>query len=231
MGGDPVDRGQDRLLWRDAAQVGPPSRARPGPAGRTDDGRARADQGAGAGGPRAAAGQRDPEEGVGVFCPGGARPPVRGHDRLHRRSPGDLRGRADLQGSADRPVDVPRPCRATGRSRRLPARAKRGRGADGRDPARVRGELPRLRRAQGLAAARPRGDRGGALHGRPADASDGPGGRRARQEGPDDRSPIRRRPARSTGSTGSSRPRARTGCGSRILPTSRPGAASSTSPS
>ena len=33
-------------------------------------------EGAGARGPRAAAGQRDPAQGVGVFCPGGARPPV-----------------------------------------------------------------------------------------------------------------------------------------------------------
>ena len=50
-----------------------------------------------------------------------------------------------------------------------------GCGAHGRDPARVRGELPRLRRAQGLAAARPRGDRGRPLHGRAADAGDGLG--------------------------------------------------------
>ena len=47
-----------------------------GAAAGRDDGRARADQGAGAGEPRAAAGQRDPAQGVGVFCPGGARPPV-----------------------------------------------------------------------------------------------------------------------------------------------------------
>ena len=41
-----------------------------------DDGRSRADQGAGAGEPRASAGQRDFAQGVGLFCPGGARPPV-----------------------------------------------------------------------------------------------------------------------------------------------------------
>ena len=35
-----------------------------------------ADQGAGAGEPGAAPGERDPAQGVGVFCPGGARPPV-----------------------------------------------------------------------------------------------------------------------------------------------------------
>src|SRR3712207_6790788 len=39
-------------------------------------GGAGADQGAGAGEPRTAPGQRDPPEGVGVFCPGGARPPL-----------------------------------------------------------------------------------------------------------------------------------------------------------
>src|SRR5919202_6106054 len=76
MGRDPVDRGQDRLLWRDAAQVGAPSRARSRQGYRADHGRARADQGAGAGEPRAPAGQRDPQEGERVFCPGGARPPV-----------------------------------------------------------------------------------------------------------------------------------------------------------
>ena len=36
----------------------------------------RSDQGAGAREPRAAAGQRDPAQGVGVFCSGGARPPL-----------------------------------------------------------------------------------------------------------------------------------------------------------
>jgi transposase-like protein len=30
-----------------------------------------------------------------------------GHDRLHRRSPWGLWGRADLQGAADRPVNLP----------------------------------------------------------------------------------------------------------------------------
>jgi len=39
-----------------------------------------------------------------------------GHDRLHRRSPQGLWGRADLQGAADRPVNLPRSCLATERS-------------------------------------------------------------------------------------------------------------------
>jgi transposase-like protein len=41
-----------------------------------------------------------------------------GHDRVHRRSPRRPWGRADLQGAADRPVDVPQPhcpSRRTGR--------------------------------------------------------------------------------------------------------------------
>ena len=38
------------------------------------------------------------------------------HDCLHRRSPGGLRGRADLQAAADRPVDLPRPCGQAARS-------------------------------------------------------------------------------------------------------------------
>ena len=38
------------------------------------------------------------------------------HDRVHRRSPRRLRGRADLQGAADRPVDLPCPCCLPGRS-------------------------------------------------------------------------------------------------------------------
>ncbi len=42
MGRDPVDRGQNRLLWRNAAQVGPSGRARPGVrAGPTTDERER----------------------------------------------------------------------------------------------------------------------------------------------------------------------------------------------
>jgi transposase-like protein len=41
MGGDWVDRGQDRLHWGDAAPLGAAAAARPGPAVGGDDGRAR----------------------------------------------------------------------------------------------------------------------------------------------------------------------------------------------
>src|SRR3712207_8136898 len=76
MGGDRLDRRQDRLHGRDAAHVGAAGRARSGPAGWLYDGGAGADQGLGAGGARTAPGERDPEEGVGLFRPGGARPPL-----------------------------------------------------------------------------------------------------------------------------------------------------------
>ena len=78
----------------------------------------------------------------------------RSHDRVHRRSPRGLRGRADLQGAADRPVDLPRPCRAARRSGQGLAPGPAGRWSLAADPAGHRGELRGLRRPQGLAAAR-----------------------------------------------------------------------------
>src|SRR5271167_4656873 len=98
------------------------------------------------------------------------------HDRLHRRSSSGLRGRADLQGPADRPVDLPRPRRQARRflppARESPPR----RGSESRDPTRVRGELPRLWRAQGLAAIAAGRLLRRALYGGPADAEHGPSG-------------------------------------------------------
>ena len=85
--------------------------------GRPTHGRARADQGAGAGDPGAAPGQRDPAQGQRVFCDGGARPPVAAMIAFIDEPSRRLRGRADLQGAADRSVDLPRPCRAARRSR------------------------------------------------------------------------------------------------------------------
>src|SRR5690606_9590821 len=75
-GGDYVGGREDRLQGRDAADVGPSGRAGQWAAAGADDRRAGADQGLGARSARAAPGQRDPAQGVGVFCPGGARPPV-----------------------------------------------------------------------------------------------------------------------------------------------------------
>ena len=73
------------------------------------------------------------------------------HDRLHRRSSRRLWGRADLQGLADRPVELSRACGGA------PIRAgcRRGRNATPalrEDPARLRRELLGLWRAQGVAA-------------------------------------------------------------------------------
>ena len=77
---------QDRLHGGDAAQVGAAGRARPGAAAGLTTRRARADQGAGTREPGAATRQRDPAQGVRVFCPGGARPPRWSDGRVHRRS-------------------------------------------------------------------------------------------------------------------------------------------------
>src|SRR5262245_52203968 len=75
MGGDPVDCREGRLVGRGVAQLGDPDGARPGQAARADDRRTTTAEGARARELRAAARERDPEEGVGVFRPGGARPP------------------------------------------------------------------------------------------------------------------------------------------------------------
>src|SRR6202161_3579530 len=78
------------------------------------------------------------------------------HDRLHRRSSWGAWGRADLQGLADRPLDLPRPCRQAARSSQAVGPRQAGCRAEDRGSARVRRELPGLWRAQGLAAAQAR---------------------------------------------------------------------------
>ena len=143
---------QDRLHGGDAAQVGAASRARRGSAAWPDDGGVRADQGAGARGPRAAAGQRDSAEGVGVFCEGGARPPIEAMIAFiddHRKVYG-------VEPICRVLPIAPSTYHDHAARRRNPAtpaaRAGGTRSAD-RDPAGLGGELPGLRRAQGLAAA------------------------------------------------------------------------------
>src|SRR5690606_34267380 len=76
MGGDYVGGREDRLQAGDAADVGAAGRARQRAPTGPDDRRAGPDQGPGARSARAAPGQRDPAQGVGAVCPGGARPPV-----------------------------------------------------------------------------------------------------------------------------------------------------------
>lgn len=75
---------------------------------RADDSRERAGQGPGTRGSRTATGQRDPAQGIGLFCDGGVRPPTQAMIAFidqHRR------GRADRACSADRPIDLSRACR------------------------------------------------------------------------------------------------------------------------
>src|SRR5918998_4539024 len=76
MGSDRLDRSEDRLHGGDAAQVGEANRTRAWHACRPDERGADPDQGLGTGSPRAAPSQRDPAQGLGVFCNGGARPPL-----------------------------------------------------------------------------------------------------------------------------------------------------------
>src|SRR5690242_9704328 len=76
MGSDRLDRGEDRLHGGDAAQVGAASRTRAWHGCRLDERGADPDQGLGAGNPRAAPSQRNPAQSLGLFCDGGARPPL-----------------------------------------------------------------------------------------------------------------------------------------------------------
>ena len=81
--------------------------------------------------------------------------------------------------------------RITSTRRARPIRGAAGAGPSRRrvvhiDPAGLGGELPRLRRAQGLAAAASGRSPGGALHGRAADGPAGPAGRRPRPALQDD---------------------------------------------
>src|SRR5690554_4327672 len=64
------------MLGLYAAGVGQEGRGGQRQARRGSDRAGRPAEGAGAREPRTAAGQRDPAQGVGIFCPGGARPPV-----------------------------------------------------------------------------------------------------------------------------------------------------------
>ena len=198
-------------------------------AGPTSDERG-ADQGAGAGSPRTAPGQRDPAQGVGVFCPGGARPPVQAMIAFideHRAVYG-------VEPICRVLPIAPSTYHAHAARGPIPRARRPGRGATRRwpgDPAGLGGELPGLRRAQGVAAVEARRHRGGALHGGAADAADGPAGRRSWQAGEDDdQRPGGAMPAR-PGEPAVPGAAAERAVGRRISPTSRPGRASSMSPS
>ncbi len=75
----------------------------------------------------------------------------RRHDRVHRRSSCGVWGRADLQGPADRPVDVSCACRPTARCVAAIGASKTRRGLAARGGSGVRRELRGLWSAQGLA--------------------------------------------------------------------------------
>lgn len=76
LDGGLVDRHQDRVRGADAQLVGEEGRARQRRARRCADGRGDEAEGPREGEPRASTGQRDPAQGVCLFCDGGTRPPV-----------------------------------------------------------------------------------------------------------------------------------------------------------
>src|SRR5882762_7854553 len=109
--------------------------------------------------------------------------------RVHRRAPGEVRGRADLRGPADRPVAVLR-AQSTGSRSPPPARADAaGRGTVRARPSRVAGEPRGLRRPQSLEAAQARRAGRRPLYGGAPDAAPGPRRRGARAEVPGDDDP------------------------------------------
>ena len=151
------------------------------------------------------------------------------HDRVHRRSPRGVWGRADLQGVADRPIHLSRPCRKAGRSRQAIGAREAGCDWQEQDQACLRGELRRLRRAQGLAAIAPRGRGYRPMHRGATDAEHGPARRDPRQAGQNHDQRQGRAVSRWIMSTAGSGRTGRTHSGSRTSPMSRPGPASSTS--
>ena len=108
-------------------------------------------------------------QGVGLFCPGGARPAGSSPDcvqstRIERRLRGSSRSAGSCRSPRRRTASMSR-ASAIRRRRRL---ARSATPSCARDPARVRRQLPGLRRAQGVAAVAA-GRRGHcALHSRPA---------------------------------------------------------------
>src|SRR5215218_4264389 len=76
MGGGFVRGVEDRLFGAYAERMGEESRGGERQPRRRSAGCAGEAEGAGAGNPGTAPGERDPAQGVGLFCDGGARPPV-----------------------------------------------------------------------------------------------------------------------------------------------------------
>ena len=172
VGGDPVDCGEDGLHDGDAAQVGAAGRERQRRCrGVTSDERERLKE-LERENRRAAPRERDPAQGVGVFRPGGARPPTEVMVAFideHREAYGVEPICASSCRSPRRRTTSAR--RASADPARRPARAQRDAELRAEIRARLGRELPRLRGAEGVAAAPARRHRGGALHGRAADAA------------------------------------------------------------
>ena len=170
-----------------------------GGCGRCDAAESGPDQGAGAGGPRAASGERDPAQGVGVFCDGGARPPVQAMIAFiddHREVYG-VEPICRVLPIAPSTYHAHAARRAD--PRRLPPRAKR----DAALRARSAGSSSRISGSTGCARSGGSSQREGIDVARctvgPPDAADGPAGRCPRQGGAEPRSATRRRRARSIG--------------------------------
>src|ERR1035437_595855 len=96
--------------------------------------------------------EREHRRGRVFFGDGGPPPAGKSHDRVHRRPRRGPWGRADLQGLADRPLDLPCRCRQARQSGEALHASEAGYGAEVGDRPRLRGELRGLWRAQGLAA-------------------------------------------------------------------------------
>jgi putative transposase len=124
-----------------------------GPPAGADDGGAAAAEGAGAREPGAAAGERDPAQGVRVFRPGGARPPT----AVMVAFIDDHREEYGVEPICEVLPIAPSTYyahKAAGRSRRSARAGAAGRAAEGRDPARV-DENRRSTAPEGLEAAEP----------------------------------------------------------------------------
>ena len=106
-----------------------------------------------------------------LFCPGGARPPVQAMIAFID----EHRARHGVEPICRVLPIAPSTYHAHAARRadpgKLPARAQRDITLTDRNPARVRGELPRLWRPEGLAAASPGRDRGRSLHRSAPDAA------------------------------------------------------------
>ena len=144
VGGDALDRGEDRLLGGDAAEVGAAGRGRSGPAQRRDDGGAGAAEGARARGSASCGARTRSCARRPRFSPRRSSTADRSDGGVHRRAP---RRRTGSSRSARCCRSPRRRTTSTRRARsdpaRLPARRDARRRAARRDRAGLEGELRR----------------------------------------------------------------------------------------